>query len=187
MILLSNPSPSWPYILVRALAAIVFGLIALFLPGVTIRALVLLFSAYMIVDGVFDILAGVRAARQGESWGWFALEGVLDIAAGVAAYLWPGLTIFVFVALLAAWGILSGLVMLYGAFRFRQEHGRGWLVAGGVVSVGWGVLLLVWPIAGAVVMTLWLGAYALVFGIAMLFLAFRLRREAHHPLVPSAT
>jgi uncharacterized membrane protein HdeD (DUF308 family) len=91
------------------------------------------------------------------------------------------------VALLAAWGILSGLVMLYGAFRFRQEHGRGWLVAGGVVSVGWGVLLLVWPIAGAVVMTLWLGAYALVFGIAMLFLAFRLRREAHHPLVPSAT
>jgi uncharacterized membrane protein HdeD (DUF308 family) len=184
MVLITNPSPSWPYILLRALAAIAFGLIAFFMPGPTLGALVFLFAAYMIVDGIFDILAGIRAARDGGGWGWFLLEGVLDIAVGVAVFLWPGLTVVVFVALMAVWAVLSGFVMLYGAFRFRLEHGRGWLIAGGVISLAWGGLLLFAPIAGAVVMTLWLGAYALVFGVAMLFLALRLRRESRQPLTP---
>jgi uncharacterized membrane protein HdeD (DUF308 family) len=183
MVPITNPSASWPFMLLRALAAIAFGLIAFFMPGPTIGAIVMLFAAYMIADGIFDILAGVRAARQGGGgWGWFVLEGVLDIAVGVAVFLWPGLTVIVFVTLIAAWAILSGIVMLYGAYRFRQEHGRGWLIAGGIVSLAWGVLLLFAPMAGAVVMTLWLAAYALVFGIALLFLALRLRRESRQPL-----
>jgi uncharacterized membrane protein HdeD (DUF308 family) len=182
MTLLANPSRSWPFVLVRALAAIVFGIVALVLPGVTLGALVLLFAAYMIVDGVFAFIAGGRAVREHERWGFFAIEGILDIAAGVIAFLWPGLTIFVFVILAAVWALLSGLAMVVGAFRFRQEHGRGWLAAGGVVSAIWGLLLFAWPIAGAFVMTLWLGAYALVFGVALLVLAMRLRREATRPL-----
>jgi uncharacterized membrane protein HdeD (DUF308 family) len=182
MDLLANPSRSWPYVLLRAIAAIVFGIIALVLPGVTLGALVLLFAAYMIVDGIFAFIAGARAVREHERWGWFAVEGILDIAAGVVAFLWPGLTVFAFVILAGVWALLSGIAMLVGAFRFRQEHGRGWLAVGGAVSVIWGVLLFVWPIAGAVVMTLWLGAYALVFGVALLFLAVRLRRESGRPL-----
>lgn len=182
MDLLANPSPSWPFLLVRAIAAIVFGIIALVLPGVTIHALVLLFAAYMIVDGIFGLVAGARAVRDNERWGWFAVGGVLDIAAGLIAFFWPGLTIFVFIVLAAVWAVLSGVAMIVGAVRFRREHGRGWLALGGAVAVVWGVMLFVWPIAGAVVMTLWLGAYALVFGVALLFLAFRLRQEAHRPL-----
>jgi len=178
MEIFTNPIASWPYLLVRGVIAVLFGLLALFLPGPTLGALVLLFAAYLVVDGVFAVLAGINAAREGGSWGWFALEAVLNIAAGAAAWMWPGLTVVVFVTLAGAWALLSGGVMLYGAFRFRLEHGRGWLVAGGVVSVLWGLLLFAFPIAGAVVMTLWLGGYALVFGIALIALALRLRRAA---------
>lgn len=182
MDLLANPSPSWPFVMLRAIAAIVFGIAALVLPGATLGALVLLFAVYMVVDGVVTLVAGARAARGHGRWGWFAVEGCLDIAAGVVAFAWPGLTVFAFVILAAVWALLSGSAMLAGAFRFRREHGRGWLAAGGAVSIVWGVLLFVWPIAGAVVMTLWLGAYALVFGVALLFLAVRLRREHARPL-----
>ena len=180
MDLLSQPGPSWPFMLLRSLAAIVFGVLALLSPGATLAALVLLFAAYMIADGIFAVLAGVRAARQHESWAWFVLEAVLNFAAGVAALVWPGLTVVAFVAITAAWALLTGVVMLYGAFRFRQRDGRGWLALAGMVSIVWAVLLALAPAAGAFVMTLWLGAYALVFGVALLFMALRLRREASH-------
>lgn len=168
--------------MLRAAAAIVFGLIAIFLPGPTLAALVLLFAAYMFADGIFAIVAGVRAARRQEGWGWFALEALADIAAGLIAFLWPGITILVFVLIAAAWALVSGAIMLYGAFRFRENHGRFWLVFGGLVSAVWGALLLVWPMLGALAITLWLGAYALVFGIALLFLGLRLRRESKKPV-----
>jgi uncharacterized membrane protein HdeD (DUF308 family) len=178
MDLLSNPSHSWPFILFRAATAVLFGLVALLMPVPTLAVLVLLFAAYMVTDGIFAALAGIRAARKHERWGWFAVEAVANIAAGVIAFLWPGITVFVFVAITAAWALISGGVMLYGALRFQQRHGRIWLALAGLVSVLWGVLLIMFPIAGAVVMTLWLGAYALIFGVALLFLALRLRREA---------
>lgn len=178
---LSRPSPSWRFILLRAVVAIVFGLLALFLPGQTLAGLVLLFAAYMLADGVFAIIAGWRAARQHEPWGWFALEAVINIAAGVIALLWPGITLLAFVMLAAAWALVSGGMMLWGAFRFHEKHGRIWLVLAGLVSLIWGVLLIMWPLAGAVAMTLWLGAYVLLLGLALLLFALKLRREAGKP------
>ena len=175
---LSNPSQSWPYVLLRAASAIVFGLVSLLMPAPTLAALVLVFGAYMVADGVFAAVSGVRAARKHERWGWFALEAVVNVAAGVVAFLWPGITVLVFVTIMAAWALLSGAAMLFGAFRFQQEHGRAWLVLGGIVSIVWGLLMAFWPLAGAVALTLWLGAYALVFGVTLLLLAIRLRREA---------
>jgi uncharacterized membrane protein HdeD (DUF308 family) len=170
-------SRNWGLVLLRGLAGIVFGAVALFLPGPTIATLVLLFAAYMLVDGAFAVLSGVRAARRNERWGWFVVEGILDIGAGIIAFLWPGLTLIVLVWLLAFWALLSGAVMLAAAFRLGKAHGRWLLGLGGVISIVWGVLLVFAPIAGAFVMTLWLGAYALVFGIALVVLALRLRRE----------
>lgn len=178
---LSDSSPSWQFILLRAVVAIVFGLLALFLPGQTLAGLVLLFGAYMLADGVFAIIAGWRAARQRKPWGWFALEAVINIAAGVIALLWPGITLLAFVMLAAAWALVSGGMMLWGAFRFHEKPGRIWLVLAGVVSLIWGVLLILWPLAGAVAMTLWLGAYVLLLGLALLLFALKLRREAGKP------
>jgi uncharacterized membrane protein HdeD (DUF308 family) len=101
----------------------------------------------------------------------------VDIAAGVLAFLWPGLTIVIFVLLVAAWAIVTGALMTAAAFRLQLDHGRWWLALGGLASLVYGVLLIIAPLIGALVLTWWLGAYALVFGVLLLILAFRLRAK----------
>lgn len=168
----------WWLVLLRGLFGIVFGLVALLLPGPTLASLVLLFGIYLLFDGVAAIFSGIRAARLHRAWGWFLFEGLVDIAVAVIALAWPALTIFVFVWIAAAWALVSGVLMIAAAFRWRQGSGRWWLGLAGLVSVIWGVLLFVEPITGAIVMTVWLGIYALVFGVAMVVVALRMRRVA---------
>lgn len=179
---------NWWAVALRGVFAILFGLAALFLPLATIQALVLLFAAYMLVDGVFAIVAGVRAATRHERWGLLAFEGIVDLLAGAAALLLPGVTVLAFITLLGIWAVLSGVLMAVAAFRLHGTHGRGWLAFAGVLSVLWGVLLFVSPFAGAIVLTWWLGGYALVFGVMLLILAFRLRgrRDATGGAMPAA-
>lgn len=178
---------NWWLIALRGVVGILFGLIALFFPGSTMLSLVILFSAYMLVDGGFTIAVAVKAARRNERWGWLTLEGIASIATGILAFLWPGLTVLAFVLLIAAWAIVSGGFMLAAAFRLKVDHGRWWLLLGGIVSIVFGVLLVVAPMIGAVVLTLWLGAYALVFGVVLLVLAFKLRSHRDdHPRTAAA-
>jgi uncharacterized membrane protein HdeD (DUF308 family) len=166
---------NWWAIALRGVFAILFGLIALFMPSVTLTALVLLFAAYMLVDGIFAIVAAVRAAAHHERWGWLIFEGIVDLIAGVIAVIWPLITILAFVLLMAAWAIVSGGLLTAAAFRLHATHGRWVMALSGIVSLVWGILLVIWPIVGAVVLTWWVGAYAIVFGVLLLVLAFRLR------------
>jgi uncharacterized membrane protein HdeD (DUF308 family) len=175
---------NWWAVALRGAFAILFGIIALVLPGVTLTALVLLFAAYMLVDGVFAIVAGVRAARRHERWGLLVLEGIVDLVVGAVAVVAPLATVLAFVLLMAAWAIVTGAILTIAAFRLQVAHGRWLMGLGGIVSLIWGALLLIWPIAGALVLTWWIGAYALLFGIALLALAFRLRRR--HRELPDA-
>jgi len=170
---------NWWAVAIRGVIAILFGLMALFVTGPTMLSLILLFAAYMLVDGVFAIISAIRAARAGERWGLLVLEGVADIVTGAIAFLWPGITLIAFVMLVAAWAIVSGGLMWAAAYQLKKDHGRWWLALGGIVSVVYGALLFVAPLIGAVVLTWWIGAYALVFGIALLVLAFRLREHRH--------
>jgi len=166
---------NWWAIAIRGVCGIVFGLIALFLPGATILTLVLFFSAYMLVDGIFGVVAAVRAASHHQRWGLLVLEGVLNIAVGVIAFIWPGLTAVTFVLLIAAWAIVTGVLEIVAALRLHPEYGRWWLILSGAASVIFGVLLVVAPLAGVIVVTWWIGAFALIFGIMLVVLAFRLR------------
>lgn len=177
---------SWWAVGLRGILGIAFGLICLLVPAAAILALILLFSAYMLVDGVLAIASGIRAARNGERWGLLILEGAVDIAAGVVAFLWPAITAVAFVILIAVWAIISGALMLTAAFTLKLDHGRWWLALGGIASIIFGIVLLVAPVVGAVVLTWWLGAYAIVFGGFLLVLAFKLHakkeeREAKRP------
>src|ERR1700716_664902 len=139
---------NWWAVALRGVFAILFGIIALFMPGVTLAALVLLFSAYMLVDGIFAIVAAVRAVRRSEQWGWLVLEGIADLAAAAIAFLWPLITIVAFVYLLAAWAIVSGALLTAAAFRLAAPRGRGWVVFGGGGLLVLGGVLLVWPRTG---------------------------------------
>jgi uncharacterized membrane protein HdeD (DUF308 family) len=165
---------SWWAVGLRGVLGILFGLICLLTPGIALGAFVILFSAYMLVDGVFAIISGIKAARSGERWGLLILEGIVDIAAGVVAFLWPLITVVALTWLVAIWAIVSGALMLSAAFTLNIDHGRWWLALGGIASVIFGVLLVIEPLVGAVVLTIWIGAYALVFGVFLLILAFQL-------------
>ena len=172
---------NWWAIALRGAFAILFGIVAILMPGPTLAALVLLFAAYMIVDGVLAIVAGARAARRHDRWGWLVFEGIVDLAAAAIAILFPAATIFAFVLLVGAWAIVTGILLWGAALRLNLAHGRWLMALAGILSVIWGFLLIVWPAIGALVLAWWMGAYALFFGGALLALAFQLRRRRDNP------
>jgi uncharacterized membrane protein HdeD (DUF308 family) len=172
---------NWWAIALRGVVAILFGVIALLMPGLTIEAFVLLFAAYMLVDGVFSFVAGVRAARHRERWGALILQAILDLIAAAIAIFVPIATILAFVYLNAAWAIVSGVLMLSAVSRLHRTHGKWILALGAILSLVWGVLLVMAPIPGIIVMTWWIGAYAVIFGGALIVLAFRLKRRRDEP------
>ena len=168
---------SWWAVGLCGILGILFGLICLLTPGLAVEVFVILFAAYMLVDGVFAIAAGIKAARNGERWGLLILEGIVDLAAGLVAVLWPAITLVALIWLIAIWAVVTGALMLAGAFSLNLDHGRWWLALGGIASVIFGILLVIEPLIGAVVLTLWIGAYAIVFGIFLLILAFQLHSK----------
>jgi len=170
---------NWWAFVARGVLAVLFGLIALLLPGATMLSLVLVFAVYALADGVFAIISAVKAAKHGERWSFLALEGVIGILLGALAATFPAMTIAVFIALIAAWALITGCLMLAAAFELDGDHGRWWLVLGGVASIAYGALLVIAPLIGALVLTWWIGAYALVFGVSMLILAFKLKAKVH--------
>jgi uncharacterized membrane protein HdeD (DUF308 family) len=178
---------NWWAMAIRGVAAILFGIVALLLPGVALLSFVILFSAYMLVDGVFAIVAAVRAIRRHERWGLLVLEGVASLAAAAVAFVLPGLTVAALVILVAAWSLVTGSLELFAAFHLNRDHGQIWLIIGGAASMLLGLLLIIAPLIGAIVLTWWIGAYAIVFGVTLCALAFRLRlKHQDHPHTAAA-
>jgi uncharacterized membrane protein HdeD (DUF308 family) len=173
---------NWWVIALRGGVGIIFGIIALLFPVATILSLVLLFSAYMLVDTAFSITGAIRARSKGERWGWLLTRGIVSLITGVLAFLWPGITALAFVMIIAAWSIVSGAIQLAAAFRIRRrERGWGLLIFSGIISILFGALLVISPLTGEIVLTWWLGAYVLVSSILLLVVAFGIRsprREA---------
>ena len=170
---------NWWVLALRGLVAIVFGLLAFLWPGITLWALILLFGAYMLLDGVFAIVAGVRAAGNEARWWLLLVEGILGVLAGIVAFLWPGLTALALLYFIAAWAIVTGIFEIVGAIRLRREIEGEWaLILGGALSVLFGVLLIAIPAPAGILSLVWLiGAYAVAFGVLLLILAFRLRNQ----------
>ena len=175
---------NWWMFTLRGLFAIVFGCLALAFPGPTMLSLVLLFSSYMLVDGIVGIISAVRAIRRRTRWGWLIFAGLLNIVVGIGAFVWPGLTVIAFVLLVASWSIVTGASMTIAAFRLNIEHGRWWLVLSGLLSLVYGALLIAAPLIGAVVLTWWMGAYAIAFGVSLVIFSFRLRSRQHQSTGP---
>ena len=161
----------------RGLLAVIFGVLAFIWPGMTAVVLVFLFAAYTILDGILNIATAVRTRTANDRWWLLLLEGIVDIAAGVIAFIFPTMAAIVLVFVIAVWAIITGLLQLVMAIRLRQEISNEWLLGlGGVVSIILGVIMIINPGAGLIGLVWAIAGYAIVFGILMIVLAFRAAR-----------
>jgi uncharacterized membrane protein HdeD (DUF308 family) len=164
---------------VRAVLAVAFGLVALLWPDLTLLVLAIAFGVYALLEGVASVVEAVRS-RGRPRWWLGLLGGLVSIAAGVMALLWPGITALALAILVGAWAVVTGVAQIARAVRLRRAGRRIWLLAlAGVLSVVAGVLILLWPAAGAIGLALLLGVFALVYGATLAALAVSLR-----PAVP---
>lgn len=168
---------NWWIVALRGVLGIIFGILALIWPGITLSVLVLLFGAYALIDGIFSVIEGVvRATQRQERWWVLVLEGLLGVAAGIATLIWPGITALILLYLIAAWAIITGVLEVIAAIRLRKEiEGEFWLALSGIASILFGVVLFLFPGTGALAVVWMIGIYGLVFGVLTLILAFRLR------------
>jgi uncharacterized membrane protein HdeD (DUF308 family) len=178
---------NWWLFVLRGVAAVVFGVVSLALPGVSLTALAIVFGIYALVDGVGSIVSAFRHRDDGGHRALHALEGIVAIVAGVISLLLPQVTALALVVLLGIWAIATGAAEVSAAIRLRREITGEWLLgATGVVSIATGFLILLWPNAGAVAIAWLIGVYAIVFGIALIWIGVRLRRMLPAPRVAGA-
>ena len=174
----------WWALVLRGIAAIIFGLFAFFMPGITVGALIILFAAYALVDGVFSIAAAINRTDTSGHWGGMLLRGIFGILASIAAMALPGMTALILLYLIAAWAIVTGIVEISAAIQLRKVIRSEWLlVIAGILSILFGVLLAAYPGLGGLAVVWLIGTYAVAFGVVMVAEGISLRVRGRHPEV----
>ncbi len=167
---------NWWVLALRGLAAVIFGILAILWPSITITVLVLFFGAYALVDGIFAVFAAITHREGHDRWWVLLLEGLVGIAAGILTFFYPAVTALVLLYFIAAWAILTGILEIMAALRLRREIEGEWLlVVSGILSVLFGVVAVIFPGAGALAVIWLIGAYAIVFGLLLITLGLRVR------------
>jgi uncharacterized membrane protein HdeD (DUF308 family) len=162
---------NWWLLLIRGILAVLFGLVAFAWPALTLVTLVLLYGAYAFVDGLTAIWVGVSS----RAWG-VLLFGILGVIVGIYTFFYPGVTAIALLYLIAAWALVRGIFEIVTAIQLRKEINYEWaLIIGGLISIIFGIVLVANPGAGALAMVVVIGAFALMFGVMMIILAFRIR------------
>lgn len=175
--LLRHMAEYWWLVLLRGIAAVAFGLLALFMPAVAGLSLVFLWGIYTLADGILSLWAGIagKAASTGSRW-WLAITGVLGIAAGLIAFFAPALTAGILLIFIAIWAIVIGAMAIVGAIQLRKEiEGEWFLIASGVVAIIFGILMFTRPASAALAVVWMIATFAIIFGIDMILLAFKLK------------
>jgi uncharacterized membrane protein HdeD (DUF308 family) len=171
---------NWWVLLIRGLAAILFGVLTWMRPGLSLATLVLFFGAYALVDGLFAMWAAIAGRHEHEHWWVLLLEGLTGIGIGLLTLVAPGVTAFAILFYIAVWAIARGMLEIVAAVRLRKEiSGEFFLILGGLASVLFGFLLMARPGAGALAVLWLIAGYAVIFGVIMVLLAFRVRSLAH--------
>jgi len=169
-------SRNWWALLLRGLVAIAFGVLTWTQPAISLAALVLLFGVYALVDGVLGVWTAISGRKDHEDWWVLLLWGLLGIGVGIMTLMAPGVTAFALLFYIAAWAVATGVLEIVAAVRLRKViKGEWWLVLGGLASIIFGVLLMAHPGAGALAVLWLIAAYAIIFGVLLVILAFRLR------------
>jgi len=165
-------------LLFRGIAAVLFGILTLVWPKLSLAVLVLLFGVFAVVSGITAVAAALRN-REEQGWGFLLFEGILGILAGVVALVWPGIAALAFLYLLAAWAILTGILELVAPLAFPMRGGRAVLmVLAGLLSIVFGILIAAQPAAGLLTVVWLIGVYAIVFGVMFIAVYFESRSPA---------
>jgi len=179
--MLEKITHNWWLYAVRGLVAVLLGILAFTRPEQALQALVLVFGAFALVDGIFAMFAGIASYGFFDRWWAMLLEGVAGVIIGLLTFFWPNITGLVLLYMIAAWALITGIFEIVAAIQLRRLIKDEWmLILGGLLSILFGVLLFVFPVAGAMSVIWMIGIYAIVFGILEIILAFRLyglRRE----------
>lgn len=178
--LLHALAKNWWLLLLRGIAAIIFGVLAFIWPGLTLLVLVILYGAYALVDGVLSLAAAVMGRGGPVPTWWLVIVGVLGIAVGILTFVWPGITALVLILFIGAWALVTGIFEIIGAIRLRKEIDDEWmLILSGALSVLFGLGVMILPGAGALALIWVIAIYAIIFGVLMIALALRLRKHSH--------
>jgi len=170
---------NWWAWLVRGLAAIVFGVLAWIWPGQSWIAIAILFGAYAFVDGLFAIVAAIRAAETHQRWWPLLIEGIVGLAIAAVTFYDIRITLLALYYTIAAWAFLTGILEIVAALHLRKHLSNEiWLIVGGIASIAFGALMIWFPLAGMVTVIWIIAAYALIFGFTMIGFALRLRSHA---------
>ena len=177
---------NWWMLALRGVLAILFGLVALLLPGIALLAFIYVFAAYAIIDGVVTVLVSIRERGSLSRWGWVLAEGLLSVVAGLVAVVYPGLTALVLLYVVAAWAIVTGITEIAAAFTLREQVSREWALGlAGLLSIVFGIILFIRPGAGLLALLWLVGIYAILFGILFIVRAFQLRSWASSVITPA--
>ena len=169
----------WWLVLLRGIVAILFGILAFAWPGITLVTMVLFWGAFMLTDGVLALGQAVMGDDKSSRW-WLALIGIAGIVAGILVFAQPGAAIVLLLLFIAAWSIVLGVFQIIGAIRLRKEIDNEWtLILGGVLSVLFGAVLVIAPLAGILALVWVIGSYAIVFGILLVMAALKLKQHQH--------
>jgi uncharacterized membrane protein HdeD (DUF308 family) len=175
---LNTLAANWRALALRGLVALVFGLVVLFWPGLVFAVLALLFGIYAVVDGAITFVPALRSPDRGAQRSLPLAEGAVGIIAGLFALLWPGLTINGLVYVIVVWAVATGTLKILTAILLRAEVENGWLLAGsGALSVLFGTILVVLAGSDVPFLAPFIGAFAVVVGLALIVFAFRLRER----------
>jgi uncharacterized membrane protein HdeD (DUF308 family) len=180
--MLTHLSRNWWALVLRGVVAILFGLAAIVWPGLTLEVLILVFAAYMLVDGVFALIGAFTNHTGHTSWWVLLLEGLLGIATGIVTFLFPGLATIALIYIIAFWAMATGILEVIAAIRLRKEiRGELLLAISGIVSFGLGLLLVLFPAAGVLTVIWFIAIYAALFGGMLIGLGLRLRKHGAPP------
>jgi uncharacterized membrane protein HdeD (DUF308 family) len=170
---------AWWALLLQGLAGVLFGVVALIWPGLTLATLVLLFGAYALVGGVFGVVGSVVHRKEHEDWWLVLLTGLVSIAVGILTFIQPGITALSLLFLIAAWALVIGVLTIVIAIQLRKEIEGEWLlILAGIASVLFGLFVFALPGAGALSLIWLIATYAIIFGVLQVGLAFRARSWA---------
>jgi uncharacterized membrane protein HdeD (DUF308 family) len=166
----------WWVPVIRGIAAVVFGVIAFAYPGLTVAVLVLLFGAWVLVDGIFRVIGAIGHRAFDKEWGFDLIIGIVGIIIGFLTFHAPQITALALIIYIAAWALMIGATEIALAIKLRREiKGEWFLILMGLVSIVFAVMLLWNPLPGALALVWLIGSYAIVFGILGIILGFRLR------------